>query len=307
MQFQDRASFGWGASGGAYADPRNGLVIHYDGANQGLAGKAHSACVSYWKATRRFHVGTRGWADIGYSFGVCPHSYVMEGRGLNRQQAAQPGGNSTWYSCTLMSGPGETPTSAQIQGVRELRAWLMGKGVAGAVKGHRDFISTSCPGDRLYKLVKDGTFGKAPSEEDDMPEYVSVGMRDAQDLPAGEWVTVRWDEEFSDAGHHHRNAGGPSIIEGPARYSLTANVRVEGLEPGTPLQARVVERADDGGDETGGPIADYQAGSGAMFVHYALPADTVSSGLRVRFQVRHLGAGTGRVASGSAKGFAWRT
>src|SRR5690606_27877677 len=77
--------------------------------------------------------------------------------------------NDTWYSVTLMSGPGEDPTPAQIDAVRQLRQWLMGKGVAGAVRGHRDFIPTSCPGDRLYRLVKNGTFSKAPNEEDDMP------------------------------------------------------------------------------------------------------------------------------------------
>lgn len=170
MKFQKRSVFGWGSSGAARATPTRGLVVHYDGSNQGLARKAHSACVTYWKSTRAFHMGpARGWADIAYSYGACPHGYVMEGRGLGRVQAAQPGGNSTWYSVTLMSGPGEDPTPAQIDAVRQLRAWLMGKGVAGAVRGHRDFIPTSCPGDRLYRLVKNGTFSKAPNEEDDMP------------------------------------------------------------------------------------------------------------------------------------------
>nr|WP_246074465.1 peptidoglycan recognition family protein [Nonomuraea terrae] len=145
------------------------MVIHYDGSDQGLAGKPHSACVTYWKNTRRFHVGSaRQWVDIGYSFGACPHGYVLEGRGLNRAQAAQPTGNTTFYSVTLMGGPGEEPTLEQINAVRELRAWLMDKGVGPLVKGHRDFFPTSCPGDRLYQLVKDGTFGKAPTEEDDV-------------------------------------------------------------------------------------------------------------------------------------------
>lgn len=173
MRIVSRSEFGWGPTSAATANPRNGLVIHYDGSNQGLARKSHSACVEYWKRTRKFHMGpARGWADIGYSFGACPHGYIFEGRGLNRVQAAQPGGNSTWYSVTLMGGPDEDPTPEQIEAVRQLRAWLMSKGVAGAVKGHRDFYATSCPGDRLYRLVKDGTFAKPPSGkggEEDMP------------------------------------------------------------------------------------------------------------------------------------------
>lgn len=174
MKLVNRAEFGWGATAAGTANPTHGLVIHYDGSNQGLARKPHTACVTYWKNTRRFHMGpARNWADIGYSFGCCPHGIVFEGRGLGRIQAAQPSGNTTWYSVTLMSGPDEDPTPEQIDGVRELRAWLMGKGVAGAVKGHRDFFQTSCPGDRLYRLVRNGTFSGPPTtktttKEDDV-------------------------------------------------------------------------------------------------------------------------------------------
>ena len=180
MKLEKRSVFGWGPSAAGYANPRNGIAVHYDGADQGLAGKDHGACRTYWKNTRIFHMGpSRGWADIGYSWAACPHGVVMEGRGLDRVQAAQPGGNSTWYSCTLMSGPSETPTAAQINAVRQLRAWLMGKGVAGAVRGHRDFISTSCPGDRLYKMVRDGVFTGAPQNgEDDMEPTTKVTISD---------------------------------------------------------------------------------------------------------------------------------
>lgn len=176
MKLERRSVFGWGPSAAGYANPRNGIAVHYDGSNQGLANKQHESCRTYWKNTRKFHMGpSRGWADIGYSFSCCPHGIVMEGRGLNKQQAAQPGGNSTWYSCTLMTGPSEAPTDAQIRAFRELRAWLMGKGVAGAVRGHRDFVSTSCPGDRLYTMVRDGTFSRAPQiEEDDMEPTTTV-------------------------------------------------------------------------------------------------------------------------------------
>lgn len=158
MKFEKRSSFGWGASGASYANPRNGIAVHYDGSNQGLAKKTHTACRTYWKNTRKFHMGSsRGWADIGYSFAVCPHGYVMEGRGLNKTQAAQPGGNTTWYSATFMSGPSETPTAAQVNAFRELRAWLRGKGVGSALRPHSAFISTSCPGGTLRKMISNGT------------------------------------------------------------------------------------------------------------------------------------------------------
>lgn len=174
-KYVSRSDLGWGPSPADYANPTRGLVIHYDSSNLGLASKPHSSCVQYWKSTRSFHTGpSRGWADIGYSFFACPHGYILEGRGIRKVQAAQPGGNSTYYSCTLSGGPSENPTAAQIDAVRRLRKWLMADyGVSGTVKGHRDFISTSCPGDKAYALVKNGTFSKEPGAstggmEDDM-------------------------------------------------------------------------------------------------------------------------------------------
>lgn len=161
MNLEKRAVFGWPASGAGSANPRSGIAVHYDGSNQSLANKQHASCRTYWKNTRKFHMGpSRGWADIGYSFAVCPHGIVLEGRGLNKVQAAQPGGNSTWYSVTFMSGPSEHPTDAQIKAFRELRSWLRGKGVAAAIRPHSAFTSTSCCGDILRKLISNGTLAK---------------------------------------------------------------------------------------------------------------------------------------------------
>ncbi|MEU0236794.1 N-acetylmuramoyl-L-alanine amidase [Nocardiopsis sp. NPDC006198] len=172
-KLQWRSDFGWSKNSPASsANPRSGLVIHYDSADQGLADKEHKACVAYWKRTRGFHTGpSRNWADIGYSWGCCSHGYVMEGRGLFKVQAAQPGGNSSHYSVTLMTGPKDEVTDAQINAVRQLREWLMepASSISGKVLGHRDFISTSCPGDRAYKMVKNNTFTKPAKWGKDTP------------------------------------------------------------------------------------------------------------------------------------------
>ncbi|OEV28680.1 hypothetical protein AN220_00685 [Streptomyces nanshensis] len=96
------------------------------------------------------------WADIGYSFGVCPHGYVFEGRGLNKTQAAQPGGNTTYYSVTFMIGGSEKPGEKHLQAWRDVRDWLFGKGVRKVIKCHSDFVATSCPGDYLRSLVRSG-------------------------------------------------------------------------------------------------------------------------------------------------------
>lgn len=247
MQFVKRSAFGWGTSGASYARPTRGLVVHYDSANQGLAGKEHSACVDYWRWARRFHMGpSRGWADVGYSFAACPHGMVFEGRGLNRAQAAQPSGNTTYYSVTLMSGPDEDPTPQQINAVRELRAWLMDKGVGPLVKGHRDFYATSCPGERLYRLVRDGTFAKPPSrspEEDDVAAKdlwqhelkVPFGSAENQEWQAGNVLVnaAKWVHEMRarlaemDAKLDAQNATIKALAE--ALAAQNANLDVDAL------------------------------------------------------------------------------
>src|SRR5690606_1629331 len=58
---------------------------------------------------------------------------------------------------------------------------------------HRDFIPTSCPGDRLYRLVKNGTFSKAPSEEDD-------DMKLTDTVKIKDWVRKRWPKDTGLAG-----------------------------------------------------------------------------------------------------------
>lgn len=168
MKIEYRASFGWPKTAAGYAPCANGLVVHYDGNNQDLANKSHDACHSYWKAIRRYHMDSNGWLDIGYSFAVCPHGYVLEGRGWQHEQAAQPGGNTTWTSVTFMSGDSEKPTTAQVNAFKELRDYLHRKGLSSGLRGHRDFICTSCPGEILYSMVKSGGLTGAPSKEDDV-------------------------------------------------------------------------------------------------------------------------------------------
>ena len=256
------------------------------------------------RSIQDFHMNGRGWADIGYNFLVDVDGRIYEGRGWLVVGAHAPDHNTSGIGVCMIGRNGDATAAAK----RSIR-WLYDAAVrhAGrrlAMLGHRDVYATSCPGNELHAWVRAGM--PADIEEDEMPDYVSVGMDKAQEFPPGKWVTVRWGREYSDRHHHHRNAGGPSIILGPCRYQLMANVRVEGLAPGTELQARVIERADSDGDEDAGPLAEFVASRGATFVHYSLPADTVGKGRRVRFQVIHFGTETGRIVSGVAKAFAWK-
>lgn len=180
LDIRSRHEFGWPKHpvDVPKSSTNKGMVAHYDGNNQGLAKKLHTACIVYWLRTRLMHMRLRKWSDIGYAYGVCPHGYIFEGRGFGYRQAAQvqqgdglPDGNSRWVSCTFMSGPKEEVTEPQLLAWHRLRAWLMDvHSVGTAVRGHLNFSETDCPGGSVYRLVTDGTLSRLPEDlgDDDM-------------------------------------------------------------------------------------------------------------------------------------------
>jgi hypothetical protein len=46
---------------------------------------------------------------------------------------------------------------------RKYKKFLLKKLIT--VRGHKDHLATSCPGPAIYKLIKNGTFMEAPTEE----------------------------------------------------------------------------------------------------------------------------------------------
>lgn len=251
MKIDTRAFFGWPISPAPTAPCDRGLVVHFDGANQDLAGKSHDACRDYWRRTRAFHMGPeRGWLDIGYSYGVCPHGIVLEGRGFRRVQAAQPGGNSTWTSVTFCSGPAEEPTPAQLDTFHLLRAELMGRGLATEIRGHRDFISTDCPGNRLYAMVRDGSITRslaatAPTAPQEVPlrTLVDLGALAPQTIPAGGRGSLSFEKEYADPDGVHTDAGKdgvryPSIFPKGGRVPYVVRLALElSAPPSGPVTA----------------------------------------------------------------------
>ncbi|GAA2586162.1 DUF1906 domain-containing protein [Actinomadura fulvescens] len=142
--------------------------------------------------------------------------------------------------------------------------------------------------------------------EDDMPEYVSVGATE-QDLPPGVWTTVRWNVEYSDTEHQHADEGGPSVLNGPAYYSLSANIKLRGVPSGTRIQARAieVENADPAKFESGA-VQDFASVGDETNLLYGASADWIGKDRRVRFQLIQHGAAPATVASGTAKLLYWR-
>lgn len=142
-----------------YHAARAGVKVHYLGSEYTFG--AHDTCAAYVRRIQDEHMDKDGWSDIGYSFVVCEHGYVFEGRGLKRRNSANGDValNEAHYAvCGLVGSTGSTkPTPDQLNGLRDAIEYCRAHGPAGGqIKGHRDGYATACPGPVLYAWVRAG-------------------------------------------------------------------------------------------------------------------------------------------------------
>lgn len=164
MKLVTRAA--WGAR--AYRRPngattynraRRGVKLHYLGT--AYSDRTHDRCDDYVRQIQADHMDGKGWSDIGYSFVVCTHGYVYEGRGLKRRNSANGSTslNEQDYAVLLMVGSAglTKPTDAQLHGARDAIEYCREDGPAGDwLGGHKDGYATTCPGAVVYAWVKKG-------------------------------------------------------------------------------------------------------------------------------------------------------
>lgn len=144
-----------GASNAIDARP-TGVAVHYEGPKMGR--RDHSRCASLVRGIQRFHMVTRGWADVAYNFLVCEHGYLYEGRGLGRGSAANgtTSANLAYYAVCLLVGEGDEVRPEALAGVRAAVEHCQTHGAGGKVVGHRDLFATACPGAPIYAWLKEG-------------------------------------------------------------------------------------------------------------------------------------------------------
>ncbi|MGP4048790.1 peptidoglycan recognition protein family protein [Streptomyces sp. 2A115] len=150
-----------------YSRARRGVKLHYLGT--AYSNRDHGQCDDYVRQIQSQHMDGNGWSDIGYSFVVCTHGYVYEGRGLRRRNSAN--GNTTLndqdYAVLLMVGSSglTKPTDAQLHGARDAIDHCRTQGPAGTwLGGHRDGHATACPGEYVYVWAKAGAPRPAGAE-----------------------------------------------------------------------------------------------------------------------------------------------
>jgi hypothetical protein len=154
----------------SYSRKRRGVKLHYLGTP--YPDRPHTRCAAYVRRIQTIHMDERLWSDIGYSFVVCTHGWVYEGRGLQRRNSAN--GNTTLneqdYAVLLLVGSSglTKPTDAQLHGARDAIDYCRREGPAGLwLGGHRDGYATACPGEAIYAWVRAGA-PRPTTEEDGM-------------------------------------------------------------------------------------------------------------------------------------------
>jgi len=168
----------WGASGGtpcdtpAAGDSTRGVVVHHTAGSNSYT-KAQSASIV--RAVQAYHVKARKWCDVGYNFLVDKYGQIFEGRrgGIDRAVRAAHSGNAavnTYAMGVSMMGNYDKikPQAALTDAMVKLIGWRMGttylpaKGTyslggktLNMIAGHRNVISTGCPGRYGYAWLSE--------------------------------------------------------------------------------------------------------------------------------------------------------
>jgi len=118
------------------------------------------------RAIQRYHMEHNGWNDTGQQFTISQGGIVMEGRdntlpAVHNRKHLLGAHVYRHNSHTLgIENEGDymsvAPPDALLDALADVCAWLCFRydlDPGRAIVGHRDFNSTNCPGDRLYRAL----------------------------------------------------------------------------------------------------------------------------------------------------------
>jgi hypothetical protein len=152
----DRSDWGAGAPNGPYRQHGAAwLTIHHTAALWTGGNTAH-----HLRVIQDFHQGPeRGWVDVAYHFLIDQDGTAYEGRPIwaapDSATEYDPVGHLT--ICLLGNFDVQQPTREQVEGTVAVAAWLIadhGLSIS-AIRGHRDWAATSCPGGAVARLLAD--------------------------------------------------------------------------------------------------------------------------------------------------------
>ena len=135
----------------------DGIVLHHTGVSSPQT----------VEEIHNYHKYHNGWAGIGYHYYVRKDGAVYKGRPEEYAGAHCPGVNSTSIGiCAEGNFNEEEMSEGQEQAIIELISYVKDEHDIEYVKGHREILATSCPGDN-YPLdeIRDAKPGPEPIED----------------------------------------------------------------------------------------------------------------------------------------------
>ncbi|GIG68650.1 golvesin C-terminal-like domain-containing protein [Phytomonospora endophytica] len=159
----------WGARAASglsqIATDANKIVIHHTAtANQTDVSQA--AAYRLARSIQSYHMDSNGWADTGQHFTVSRGGYAMEGRHYSLSHLTSGNGMVVGAHCPGQNSQGigienegtytsATPPDALWAKLVDVCAYICQQyGIAPSkIYGHRDYVATSCPGDKLYSML----------------------------------------------------------------------------------------------------------------------------------------------------------
>ncbi|GAA1994444.1 hypothetical protein GCM10009799_20700 [Nocardiopsis rhodophaea] len=176
---------------------RTEFIVHY---TEGPASQSP-------RSIQDFHMGKRGWSDVGYNLLVDDQGRAYEGRGWSVQGAHAIGHNRSGIGVAFIGRDGDATPAARrtIRALYDEACRRSGRTLA--IRGHRDVNSTNCPGNALYAWVRAGM----PADESDESTPAGVGSRPGMSapdypLPAGWYFGPRSGPVSSVSGYYsHRS------------------------------------------------------------------------------------------------------
>lgn len=202
MKFTSRV--GWKAVAPTKTSPMTsvqlGWIIHYNG--PALPPQLSGA--QAMQSIQRYHMVTKGWRDIAYSFGIGQDGFVYEGRGWNilgghtsgRFKGTGPSTNANAHGVIFLIGEGQIPSNAALDAFSDLVDQGRRRGIPARFTPHFEaspLLGTSCPGPLLTSITRQGYFAnleRHPMNETAIVKsaYTEILGREADPSGLDYWV-----------------------------------------------------------------------------------------------------------------------
>lgn len=134
---------------------RTGIAIHHSVTAEGKSRQDVESILRQIDDYQR----AKGYGGIGYNIAVDYAGRIYAARGMNRMGVHVVDANSRNYGVVYIGDGRVRITNDAVKGIRQVVHRLQQNSDKKLrVYGHKDLYATACPGDKIYKLIKDGRF-----------------------------------------------------------------------------------------------------------------------------------------------------